>query len=69
MELAKPPAAKPPSGKPPEVKRPVQIFFNILFVALLCVPAAYRQVDFRRSAGAASEGAKTALASYGFYLQ
>jgi enediyne biosynthesis protein E4 len=72
MELnGKPPAAKPPGGggKPPAVKAPVQWFFNILFVVLLCVPAAYREIDFRRSVGAAAEGAKTALASYGFYMQ
>jgi enediyne biosynthesis protein E4 len=72
MELTgKPPAAKPPGGggKPPAVKAPVQWFFNILFVGLLCVPAAYREIDFRRSVGAAAEGAKTALASYGFYMQ
>jgi hypothetical protein len=70
MELAgKPPAAMPPAGKPPEVKRPVQMFFNLLFVALLLAPWAYRKVDFRRSV-AAVEGAKTAaLASYGFYLE
>ena len=32
-------------------------------------PWAYRRVDSRRSAVAASDSAKSALASYGFYLQ
>jgi hypothetical protein len=49
--------------------RPAQAFVDVLFVALLCVPWAYRHVDSRRSALAASNGAAVALASYGFHLQ
>jgi enediyne biosynthesis protein E4 len=49
--------------------RPAQAFVDVLFVALLCVPWAYRHVDSRRSALAASNGAASALASYGFHMQ
>jgi hypothetical protein len=49
--------------------RPAQAFVYVLFAALLCVPWAYRRVDSRRSAVAASDNAKSALANYGFYLK
>lgn len=60
MELTAKPPARSNAAK--------QISVNLLFVALLAVPAAYRQFDFRRSATAVSAGAQTALSSYGFYL-
>jgi hypothetical protein len=48
---------------------PAQLFTYALFVGLLVTPMTYRHFDPQRSVTANSPTAKSALASYGFYLQ